>query len=69
MIPGEGIAVDAFLGWPISKAKPRFAVVSPFLDKGHGTQRIVLEWISRLPLPFLTDLDHGSYARRRSKQF
>lgn len=28
--------------------KPRVAVVSPFLDKGHGTERIVIEWISRL---------------------
>ncbi|HEV3481373.1 MAG TPA: glycosyltransferase family 4 protein [Candidatus Acidoferrales bacterium] len=28
--------------------KPRLAVVSPFLDKRHGTERIVVEWISRL---------------------
>lgn len=28
--------------------KPRIAVVSPFLDKSHGTERIVIEWLSRL---------------------
>lgn len=32
--------------------KPRLAVVSPFLDKRHGTERIVLEWISRLTEAF-----------------
>lgn len=36
---------EAVLG---TKIKPRLAVVSPFLDKWHGTERIVLEWISRL---------------------
>jgi UDP-glucose:(heptosyl)LPS alpha-1,3-glucosyltransferase len=30
------------------KHKPRVAVVSPFLDKSHGTERMVVEWISRL---------------------
>lgn len=30
------------------ESKPRLAVVSPFLDKRHGTERIVVEWISRL---------------------
>ena len=34
------------------KSKPRVAVVSPFLDKGHGTERIVVEWISRLAEDF-----------------
>jgi glycosyltransferase involved in cell wall biosynthesis len=29
-------------------AKPRIAVVSPFLDASHGTERIVIEWLSRL---------------------
>jgi glycosyltransferase involved in cell wall biosynthesis len=29
-------------------SKPRLAVVSPFLDKSHGTERCVSEWISRL---------------------
>lgn len=28
--------------------KPRIAVVSPFLNKRHGTERRVVEWISRL---------------------
>ncbi len=28
--------------------KPRIAIVSPFLDKSHGTERIVIEWLSRL---------------------
>jgi glycosyltransferase involved in cell wall biosynthesis len=32
--------------------KPRVAVVSPFLHKGHGTERIVIEWISRLSSEF-----------------
>ncbi len=30
------------------KLKPRLAVVSPFLDKSHGTERMVVEWISQL---------------------
>jgi glycosyltransferase involved in cell wall biosynthesis len=30
------------------KAKPRVAVVSPFIDKGHGTERRVAEWIAHL---------------------
>src|SRR5689334_15887327 len=30
------------------ESKPRLAVVSPFLDKSHGTERIVAEWISLL---------------------
>jgi glycosyltransferase involved in cell wall biosynthesis len=30
------------------KRKPRLAVISPFLDKRHGTERRVVEWISRL---------------------
>lgn len=29
--------------------KPRLAVVSPFLDKRHGTERITIEWLSNLP--------------------
>ena len=28
--------------------KPRLAVVSPFLDKSHGTERMVVEWITHL---------------------
>jgi glycosyltransferase involved in cell wall biosynthesis len=30
------------------KQKLRVAVVSPFLDQSHGTERIVIEWLSRL---------------------
>jgi glycosyltransferase involved in cell wall biosynthesis len=30
------------------KDKPRLIVVSPFLDKQHGTERRVVEWISQL---------------------
>lgn len=43
-----------------SKSKPRVAVVSPFLDKGHGTERIVLEWISRL----VEDFEIHVYSQR-----
>jgi glycosyltransferase involved in cell wall biosynthesis len=32
--------------------RPRIAIVSPFLDKRHGTERIVIEWISRLHQQF-----------------
>jgi UDP-glucose:(heptosyl)LPS alpha-1,3-glucosyltransferase len=32
--------------------KPRLAVVSPFIDKRHGTERRVAEWISRLDEDF-----------------
>ena len=32
--------------------KPRLAVVSPFLDKQHGTERRVVEWVSRLAEEF-----------------
>lgn len=28
--------------------RPRLAVVSPFLDKSHGTERITIEWLSHL---------------------
>jgi len=28
--------------------RPRLAVVSPFIDKSHGTERIVAEWIAQL---------------------
>ncbi|MGH9740608.1 MAG: glycosyltransferase family 4 protein [Candidatus Acidiferrales bacterium] len=31
-----------------AKHKPRVAIVSPFLDKWHGTERPVVEWTSRL---------------------
>jgi glycosyltransferase involved in cell wall biosynthesis len=32
--------------------KPRLAVVSPFLDKRHGTERRVVEWVSQLANSF-----------------
>ncbi len=32
----------------VSTIKPRLAVVSPFLDKQHGTERRVVEWVSQL---------------------
>lgn len=32
--------------------KPRLAVISPFIDKRHGTERRVAEWISRLDEDF-----------------
>ena len=31
-----------------NRPKPRLAIVSPFLDKSHGTERMVIEWIERL---------------------
>ena len=33
---------------PARTGKPRVAVISPFLDKSHGTERRVVEWVSRL---------------------
>ena len=32
--------------------KPRLAVVSPFLDKAHGSERVVIEWLTHLPDEF-----------------
>jgi glycosyltransferase involved in cell wall biosynthesis len=32
----------------LTTIKPRLAVVSPFLDKQHGTERRVVEWVSQL---------------------
>jgi glycosyltransferase involved in cell wall biosynthesis len=32
--------------------KMRLAIVSPFLDQSHGTERIVIEWLSRLACDF-----------------
>ena len=32
----------------VGKKKIRLAVVSPFLDKSHGTERIAVEWIAQL---------------------
>lgn len=35
-----------------TKSKPRIAVLSPFVDRHHGTERIIAEWISRLTASF-----------------
>ena len=35
-----------------ARRKIRLAVVSPFLDKRHGTERAVVEWLSHLPSHF-----------------
>ncbi len=32
----------------VAKKKIRLAVVSPFLDKSHGTERIAVEWIAQI---------------------
>ena len=32
----------------VAKKKVRLAVVSPFLDKSHGTERIAVEWIAQI---------------------
>lgn len=34
--------------WTTPTQKPRLVVVSPFLDKRHGTERRVVEWVSQL---------------------
>jgi glycosyltransferase involved in cell wall biosynthesis len=36
----------------MSKSKPRLIIVSPFIDKKHGTERRVAEWTSRLTTDF-----------------
>src|ERR1700677_596937 len=35
-----------------NRLRPRIAVVSPFLDKGYGTERTVIEWLLHLPDDF-----------------
>jgi len=53
--------------------RPRIAVVSPFLDKSHGTERMVVEWITKLSPEFefhvysqqVKDLDRACYAWHR----
>src|SRR5579872_3422008 len=32
--------------------KPRLAVISPFLDKSHGSERIIVEWLANLSCTF-----------------
>ena len=34
------------------RQKPKIAVVSPFLDKSHGSERIIVEWVSHLSNEF-----------------
>ncbi len=43
-----------------STRKPRIAIVSPFLDKNHGTERRVTEWVSQLA----GDFDIHIYSQR-----
>ena len=55
------------------KRRPRLAVVSPFLDKRHGTERRVVEWIAQLTASFevhvysqrVEDLDLGKITWHR----
>jgi glycosyltransferase involved in cell wall biosynthesis len=35
-----------------SSQKTRLAVISPFLDKSHGSERIIVEWLAHLPCAF-----------------
>jgi glycosyltransferase involved in cell wall biosynthesis len=56
-----------------SVQKPRLAVVSPFLDKRHGTERRVVEWVSQLASTFdihiysqsIKDLDSSRFTLHR----
>jgi glycosyltransferase involved in cell wall biosynthesis len=55
------------------KPKIRVAVVSPFLDKRHGSERIITEWLAHLPDEFefhiysqhVEDLDQSRYTLHR----
>ena len=44
----EGRRVDMAL----TSSRPKLAIVSPFLDKRHGTERRVVEWIAHLSAAF-----------------
>ncbi|HXU19393.1 MAG TPA: glycosyltransferase family 4 protein [Verrucomicrobiae bacterium] len=56
-----------------TESRPRLAIVSPFLDRSHGTERIVVEWISVLSETFeihvysqdLEDVDRGKVTWHR----
>ncbi len=56
-----------------SKPKTRVAVVSPFLDKRHGSERIITEWLAHLSDEFelhiysqhVEDLDQSRYTLHR----
>jgi glycosyltransferase involved in cell wall biosynthesis len=37
---------------PLPPRKPRLAIVSPFIDKRHGTERRVAEWVEQLSLRY-----------------
>jgi glycosyltransferase involved in cell wall biosynthesis len=58
----------------LSKPKSRLAVVSPFLDRRNGTERIAVEWITRLQDSFaelaemLRRLYHDQDLRKRLGQ-
>src|ERR1700693_5376115 len=60
----------------LTKPNVRLAVVSPFLDKRNGTDRIVVEWITRLQDSFeihvyssrVADLDLSNIVRHRIPQ-
>jgi len=45
---GRGDQARRFLGPRRPMSKPRIAVVSPFIDKRHGTERAVAECVQRL---------------------
>jgi UDP-glucose:(heptosyl)LPS alpha-1,3-glucosyltransferase len=68
VVPGAGQE-----GVSAVESKPRLAVVSPFLDKRHGTERIVVEWISHLTEGYdihiysqdLEDVDRGKVTWHR----
>lgn len=45
------------------KSKPRIAVLSPFIDRHHGTERVIAEWVSRLTTSFEVHL----YSQRVSE--
>jgi glycosyltransferase involved in cell wall biosynthesis len=55
------------------KPRIRLAVVSPFLDKRHGSERIITEWLAHLPHEFelhiysqyVEDLDPSRYTLHR----
>ena len=44
----------------MARSKPILAVVSPFIDKRHGTERRVAEWTARLT----RDYDVHVYSQR-----
>jgi glycosyltransferase involved in cell wall biosynthesis len=55
------------------KPKPRLAVISPFLDKRHGSERVIVEWLAHLPDEFevhiygerVEDLDPSKFTWHR----